>query len=66
MMRWPLLAGGPLLPLTGIVWILQGTGRLGGSPMTDQLFWAWAGLVALIVGLGILYIGIRRKRRPPG
>ena len=54
------------MSLIGIVWILQGIGELGGSPMTDQLFWAWAGLVALIAGLIILYIGIRRRGRPPG
>ena len=59
-----LLTVGVLLSLTGVVWIFQGLDQLGGSFMTGQPFWAWAGLIALIAGLGILYTGIRIAMRP--
>ena len=65
MMRWVLLGGGLLLSLTGVIWILQGLDELGGSAMSGQPFWAWAGLAALIAGLGLLYAGIRRGAGPP-
>ena len=64
-MRWLLLLSGLLLAMVGIVWMLQGTGQLGGSPMTGHAFWAWAGLVAAIAGLGLLFAGILRGTRPP-
>ena len=60
-----LRGGGVLLALVGIVWIFQGTGYLRGSFMTSQPFWAWAGVVALALGVGLLYIGFRRKTTPP-
>ena len=64
MMRWLLLGGGLLLSLIGVVWIFQGLDQLGGSFMTGQPFWAWAGLVTLIAGLGILFTAIRIWMRP--
>ena len=53
------IVAGPML-LVGIVWILQGINVLPGSFMTGQTFWAWAGLLALLVGLGLLLVGLRR------
>lgn len=65
-MRWKVFVGaGGALSLTGVVWILQGLDQLGGSPMTGQPFWAWAGLASLIVGLGMLYAAFRVGRNPP-
>lgn len=61
MMRRILLVIGLVLSLTGVIWILQGINQLGGSPMTGQPFWAWAGLVALVAGLGTLYASIRLR-----
>ncbi len=61
MKRWILLGIGLLMSLTGVIWILQGINQLGGSPMTGQPFWAWAGLVALVSGLGMLYAGSRLR-----
>ncbi len=63
MMRWALLVFGALLSLIGTVWILQGVDQLGGSFMSGQPLWAWVGIVTLIAGLGILYIGIRLGTR---
>ena len=59
-----LLTVGVLLSIIGVVWIFQGLDQLRGSFMTGQPFWAWAGLVTLIAGLGILYTGIRIGVRP--
>ena len=58
-MRWIVLGLGVLLLLTGIVWILQGVGILPGSVMTGQIFWAGAGVVALIAGAALCVAGLR-------
>ncbi len=60
-MRWGLRIAGAGLALIGLVWGLQGIGVLQGSRMTGEGFWARAGLVALIVGLVLLYLGIRPR-----
>ncbi len=60
-MRWVLLVVGFVLVLLGNVWILQGLNVLPGSFMSGQPFWAGAGLVALIVGVGLLVAGLRRR-----
>lgn len=53
---------GAVLGLVGLVWVLQGVGLLQGSPMTGQGFWAGAGLVFLVVGVVLTYLGIRRPK----
>ena len=45
---------GAILCLVGIVWIGQGIGLIGGSFMTDELFWAFMGALALVFGIVIL------------
>ena len=47
--NWVLIVGG-LLILVGSTFFLQGIGVLTGSRMTGQIFWAWAGLLLLVVG----------------
>jgi hypothetical protein len=47
------LIGSVVLTLTGIVWVGQGLGFIGGSFMTGDPFWALMGGLALIVGLGL-------------
>jgi uncharacterized membrane protein HdeD (DUF308 family) len=59
---WPRLIIGVLLALTGVVWIGQGVGAIGGSFMTGQAVWAVIGAVALFFGLALL-VGARRARR---
>jgi len=60
-MQWVLVVSGAILTLLGAVWMLQGLNVLPGSFMTGQPFWAGAGLVALLVGLGLLVTGLRRR-----
>ena len=60
-MAWGMLIGGLALDLIGTIWILQGLNVLPGSFMTGQAFWAGAGLVAMIAGLALLLLGIRRR-----
>ena len=64
-MRWVLIVVGLLLALIGVVWTLQGVGILLGSFMTGQPFWATMGLLALICGLVLLYVGARRRAPGP-
>ncbi len=57
----PLL--GVLLSIVGVIWILQGINILPGSFMTGVPFWAFAGLVALIVGIGLIASSVRSRRK---
>lgn len=60
MPRWALMVSGVVLALLGTVWLLQGLNLLPGSFMTGQVFWAWAGLLTLVVGIGLLFAAARR------
>ena len=64
-MRWILIGLGVLLALAGGLWFLQGVGFLLGSVMTGQPFWATVGLLALIAGLTLIYVGARRRASGP-
>jgi hypothetical protein len=46
--------------LTGGVWILQGVGFLPGSFMSGQRMWLLIGLIVALVGLALVYNGLRR------
>ncbi len=48
--------------LVGLVWIGQGTGLLGGSPMSSQSFWALVGAVLVIAAVGVAWIARRTAR----
>jgi hypothetical protein len=61
MMRWVLMIGGVVLAVVGTIWLLQGLNLLPGSFMTGQTFWAWAGLLTLVVGIGLLFAGARHR-----
>ncbi|WP_332769349.1 hypothetical protein [Phenylobacterium sp.] len=54
---------GAVLCGVGLIWILQGVGVLPGSFMTGQIVWAAIGGFALIVGLMMLAVGRRNRRR---
>ena len=61
-MRTIVLAGvGVLIALAGIIFTLQGVGVIGGSGMSGDSFWAVAGPVIALVGLGIAVVGLRRR-----
>ncbi len=51
-----------LLLVTGLVWMFQGAGYLGGSFMTDERRWLTAGVVTAAIGLALLYRGARPSR----
>ena len=40
--------------LLGVLWTLQGSEVLGGSAMSGERSWLIAGVVSLVVGLGLL------------
>lgn len=46
--------------LTGGVWILQGVGILPGSFMSGQRMWLLIGLVVALIGMALVYNGLRR------
>jgi hypothetical protein len=50
---------GALALLVGIVWVLQGANVIMNSAMSGSAFWLVAGVVAAIVGGGLLGFGLR-------
>ncbi len=62
-MRWSLLVLGGLMVVVGGTWLLQGVGILPGSFMTGQIFWAVVGTLVLVVGVGLVYVGVRASTR---
>ena len=58
------VVAGILLNLIGIVWFLQGINVLPGSFMTGQLFWAFAGAIAAIIGDALVVWGLKRPAKP--
>jgi hypothetical protein len=58
-----LIGGGALVTVAGIVFCLQGLGYIGGSSMTGVTFWAAAGPVIALVGIAIIALGLRQRRR---
>ena len=64
-MKVILIIVGILLILTGIVWFLQGIDVLPGSIMSGKLQFAVAGIVAVIIGIGLIVYSRRRIGAPP-
>ncbi|WP_034591904.1 hypothetical protein [Hamadaea tsunoensis] len=60
-MRWVWLVVGLLLVLTGLVWIFQGVGTLGGSSMTGDPKWTIIGAVVAVIGLVVAWRSARRR-----
>lgn len=65
MRSWLGLIVGALAVLVGVVWTLQGLGQLGGSAMTGEPIWAVVGPVVGLVGLVLVVVGLRSRRRRP-
>jgi hypothetical protein len=61
-MRWVFNVLGAILVLIGGVWILQGANILMGSVMTGKPQYAALGVVAALVGIGLLVWANRRPR----
>jgi len=49
-----------LLIVIGSVWFLQGVNVLPGSFMSGQIRWAVYGGIAVVVGIGLLFVAKRR------
>jgi hypothetical protein len=60
-MRTPKVLVGVVLVVVGVLWILQGIGVAKGSFMTGSAFWGWMGAIAVLVGLPVLVLGLRRR-----
>ena len=60
-MKIVLIVLGILLILAGGVWFLQGINILPGSFMTGQIQWAVYGVIAILVGIGLIVLGNRRR-----
>ncbi|HEY6275537.1 MAG TPA: hypothetical protein VIX86_04325 [Streptosporangiaceae bacterium] len=63
MKRIVLAVIGALIALTGIIFTLQGLGYINGSFMTGATLWAVIGPVVALIGLVILGLGFRGRRR---
>lgn len=61
---WPILIGGFVLLVIGVVWCLQGSGVMGQSGgMNGKSQWLVVGLVVAAVGLALLVVGALGLRR---
>jgi hypothetical protein len=49
--------------LAGCVWTLQGLGYVGGSFMSGATVWAVIGPIVALVGLVLITLGLRGRRR---
>ena len=54
---------GLVAALAGLVWTLQGLGYVGGSFMSGATVWAVIGPIVLLVGLALITLGLRGRRR---
>jgi uncharacterized membrane protein SirB2 len=62
-MHWTALLLAVLCLLVGAVWIGQGAGLIAGSFMTGQTLWLVIGIILVIVGVALGYVGLRRRAR---
>jgi len=60
--KWLFLILGVLLILVGVVWTLQGLDLMGGSVMSGVTLWAIVGPIVALVGVYVLWRGVRRAR----
>ncbi len=58
-MKTTLIVLGAALAIMGSVFTLQGLGYVGGSPMTDETFWAIVGPIIVVVGIVLIALAAR-------
>ncbi|MEV4825208.1 hypothetical protein [Micromonospora sp. NPDC049274] len=63
MRGWLTLTLGLLAVVIGAVWTVQGLGYVSGSAMTDERIWAVIGPIVALVGVVVLWLGLRSRRR---
>ena len=61
-MRIVVIAVGVFVALSGVLFTLQGLGTVSGSPMSNTTTWSVAGPIIAVIGIGIAFIGWRRRR----
>jgi hypothetical protein len=54
---------GVVAALAGLVFTLQGVGYMGGSAMSGKTVWAVIGPIVALVGLVLITLGLRSRRR---
>jgi apolipoprotein N-acyltransferase len=52
-----------LMILVGAVWFGQGNGWIGGSSMTGESFWAYAGALTAGLGVALAFVVVQSARR---
>lgn len=62
-MKTLLITVGAILILMGTVWFLQGINVLPGSFMSGQTRWAVNGIIAIVVGVVLVFASRRAKRK---
>jgi hypothetical protein len=60
-MRWVWIIVGVLALATGVLWTLQGLNIVKGSVMTGQSIYVIIGPIVALVGLTLLFIGLRQR-----
>lgn len=61
MKRPPMVLLGVVVILFGLLFMFQGLGYVKGSSMTNSNFWAVAGPVIALVGVALLWSGLRGR-----
>lgn len=56
-----IIGAGALITVAGVTFALQGLGYIGGSVMSGVTFWAVAGPVIALAGIGIAVFGMRHR-----
>jgi len=55
-----------LMVVVGGVWFGQGNGWIGGSSMTGESFWAYAGAITAGLGVALGWVVVQGIRRGSG
>lgn len=61
MKKFVLVIVGLVAVLLGGVWVLQGSGVLGGSFMSGSPTWLVIGAVVVVAGLLVAFLGVRGR-----
>ncbi len=65
-MKIAAVVGGALVLVMGLVWTLQGAGVLtGSSPMVGVQLWVFLGIITMLIGAVITWVGLRRSPGRP-